>query len=194
MFPPCRKGCPDWFTLTGSREPLTVGGATGGAEDGHRRTERRDLLRALVDDDRNALAELYHRHSAWLVIRLSRRCADPDVVDQAVQDTFVAMWRKPGRTRARARRRPGSGASASGGSSISSGGGRRRCTGRRERRDLASAEEQALLGVEHGGLAGAMDRLSPELRAVVQATVLDGSPPGRRAASSTSRRGRSRPG
>ena len=29
-------------------------------------------------------------------------------------------------------------------------------------------------GVEHGDLAGALDRLSPELRAVVQATVLDG--------------------
>ena len=31
-----------------------------------------------------------------------------------------------------------------------------------------------LLGVEHGDLAGALNRLSPELRAVVQATVLDG--------------------
>jgi RNA polymerase sigma-70 factor (ECF subfamily) len=28
--------------------------------------------------------------------------------------------------------------------------------------------------VEHGDLAGALDRLSPELRSVVQATVLDG--------------------
>ena len=37
-----------------------------------------------------------------------------------------------------------------------------------------SAEEQVLLGVEHGDLGGALDRLSPELRAVVQATVLDG--------------------
>jgi RNA polymerase sigma-70 factor (ECF subfamily) len=31
-----------------------------------------------------------------------------------------------------------------------------------------------LLGVEHGGLAGAPARLSPGLRAVIQATVLDG--------------------
>jgi RNA polymerase sigma-70 factor (ECF subfamily) len=30
------------------------------------------------------------------------------------------------------------------------------------------------LGVAHGDLAGALDDLSPELRAVVQATVLDG--------------------
>ena len=31
-----------------------------------------------------------------------------------------------------------------------------------------------LLGVTHGDLAGALNRLSPELRTVVQATVLDG--------------------
>ncbi len=43
-------------------------------------------------------------------------------------------------------------------------------------RDATSpfAEEQVLLGVQHGDLAGALYRLSPELRAVVQATVLDG--------------------
>jgi len=39
---------------------------------------------------------------------------------------------------------------------------------------VVSAEEQVLLGVEYGDLAGALDRLSPELRSVVQATVLDG--------------------
>ena len=37
-----------------------------------------------------------------------------------------------------------------------------------------SAEDQVLIGVEYGDLAGALNRLSPELRAVVQATVLDG--------------------
>jgi RNA polymerase sigma-70 factor (ECF subfamily) len=39
---------------------------------------------------------------------------------------------------------------------------------------VVSAEDQVLLGVEYGDLAGALGRLSPELRAVVQATVLDG--------------------
>ena len=39
---------------------------------------------------------------------------------------------------------------------------------------LVSAEDAVLVGVEHGDLAGALNRLSPELRAVVQATVLDG--------------------
>ena len=37
-----------------------------------------------------------------------------------------------------------------------------------------SAEERVLLGVEYGDLGSAMLRLSPEMRAVVQATVLDG--------------------
>jgi RNA polymerase sigma-70 factor (ECF subfamily) len=39
---------------------------------------------------------------------------------------------------------------------------------------VVSAEDEVLLGVEFGDLAGALSRLSPELRAVVQATVLDG--------------------
>ena len=39
---------------------------------------------------------------------------------------------------------------------------------------VVAAEEAVLLGVEHGDLAVALGTLSPELRAVVQATVLDG--------------------
>jgi len=134
-----------------------------------------DLLRALADDDRSALAELYRRHSAWLLTRLSRRCADPDLVDQALQDTFVAVWRKP--------------ASYKGSGEVAAwmwGIAIRRLIDQLRRRPATlhrvdpgdatspSAEEQVLLGVQHGDLAGALDRLSPELRAVVQATVLDG--------------------
>ena len=39
---------------------------------------------------------------------------------------------------------------------------------------VASVEELVLAGTEHGDLAGVLRSLSPELRAVVQATVLDG--------------------
>jgi RNA polymerase sigma-70 factor (ECF subfamily) len=39
---------------------------------------------------------------------------------------------------------------------------------------MVSAEDEVLVGVEHGDLGTALGRLSPELRAVVQATVLDG--------------------
>ena len=37
-----------------------------------------------------------------------------------------------------------------------------------------SPEDQVLLGVEYGDLGDALARLSPEMRAVVQATILDG--------------------
>ncbi len=37
-----------------------------------------------------------------------------------------------------------------------------------------SPEEQVLAEVAHGDLAGALNGLSPELRSVVQATILDG--------------------
>lgn len=134
----------------------------------------RDLLDAISHGDRAGLRVLYERHAPWLNIRLSRRCADRDVVDEVIQDTFVAVWRKPGRY-------DGSGEVAA----WIWGIGIRRLIDqlRRQRRrqelpehdGLApSAEEQVLLGVQYGDLGGALNRLSPELRTVVQATVLDG--------------------
>lgn len=133
-----------------------------------------ELLLAIGDADGGALAALYERHAPWLTARLARRCADPDVVDQALQDTFLAIWRKPDAYR-------GQGEVAA----WMWGIGIRRLIDqiRRHRRPLrelvqeerlTSAEDVVLLGVEHSDLAGAIDGLSPELRAVVQATVLDG--------------------
>ncbi len=135
-----------------------------------------ELLRAVAGGDRAALRELYDRHAPWLVLRLTRRCSDPGLVDEVVQDTFVAVWRSASRWEGRGevaawiwgigvrrlvdglRRRPAATAVL-----LDGYGGQ-----------VMSAEEQVLLGVEHGDLAGALGRLSPELRAVVQATVLDG--------------------
>lgn len=132
-----------------------------------------ELLSAIADGDRVAFQELYRRHSPWLTLRLTRRCAMPDVVDQAVQDTFLAVWRKP-------KAYQGSGEVAA----WLWGIGVRRLIDqlRRTRKSLppvqeelvVSAEDRVLEGTEHGDLAGALQRLSPELRAVVQATVLDG--------------------
>lgn len=133
-----------------------------------------ELLAAVRDADSGALAVLYARHAPWLTARLSHRCADSDVVDQAVQDTFVAIWRKPGAYAAQ-----GEPAAWIWGIGI------RRLIDQLRRHRLpvlryaveerrVSAEDDVLLGVEHGDLAGAIDGLSPELRAVVQATVLDG--------------------
>lgn len=133
-----------------------------------------ELVAALADGDRGALRELHQRHAPWLLLRLSRRCPDAGLVDEAVQDTFLALWRKPGSYK-------GTGAVAA----WIWGIGVRRLIDLVRRRPAAmaawadaeivqSAEDQVLLGVEHGDLAGALNRLSPELRAVVQATVLDG--------------------
>jgi RNA polymerase sigma-70 factor (ECF subfamily) len=142
-------------------------------EDG--RTDE-ELLGAMAEGDRRALRTLYQRHAPWLVVRLSRRCPDRYLVDEAVQDTFLAVWRRP--------------AGYSGSGEVAAwiwGIGIRRLIDRLRRRPAASpspsvdagktapsAEEEVLLRVEHGDLAGALNRLSPELRAVVQATVLDG--------------------
>ena len=143
--------------------------------------ERTDagLVAALADGDRAALAELYARHAPWLVLRLTRRCADPTVVDEVVQDTFVAVWKG-------AHRWKGDGEVAAWVWGI---GIRRLLDAFRHRPQAAlhladvadsafgieaSAEERVLLGVQYGELGPALDGLSPELRAVVQATVLDG--------------------
>ncbi|MEI2705446.1 MAG: RNA polymerase sigma factor [Ilumatobacteraceae bacterium] len=134
-----------------------------------------ELLSFIADEHRDALAELYRRHAAWLVARLRHRCADDGVVAEALQDTFVAVWRGAGRFDRR-----GPVGAWLWGIAI------RRLIGvlRKQRpvaveteaRDnlLVSAEDLVLSGTEHGDLAGALRALSPELRAVVQATVLDG--------------------
>lgn len=135
----------------------------------------RELLAAVGDGDRAAFRALYDRHAPWLVARLSGRCADAGTVDEVLQDTFLAVWRG-------ARRYRGEGEVAAWMWGIAI---RRLIDHLRRRRTPvvmahedegaeASAEERVLLGVEHGDLAAALHRLSPELRAVVQATVLDG--------------------
>ena len=57
------------------------------------------LVTAVADGDMGALRELYARHGAWLHARLLRRCNDPDVVVEVVQDTFVALWQDSRRFR-----------------------------------------------------------------------------------------------
>jgi RNA polymerase sigma-70 factor (ECF subfamily) len=133
-----------------------------------------ELLAAVAAGDRRAFADLYQRHAPWLVLRLGRRCADPGLVDEAVQDTFVAVWRA-------ARKWDGRGEVAAW---IWGIGVRRLIDGLRKHRPVviavadrelvASAEEQVLVGVEYGELGRALSRLSPELRSVIEATILDG--------------------
>ncbi|AXG80230.1 RNA polymerase sigma factor [Streptomyces paludis] len=143
--------------------------------------DRKDeaLLRAVAEGDAEALAELYDRHAGWLFGRLSRRCADAETVREVLQDTFLTVWR-----------------SAAGHRGGEAGGwlwviaARRlvdaqRVLARTERAERAerveyeppaapSAEERVLAGLEYGDVGDALDRISPELREVLRATVVDG--------------------
>lgn len=57
------------------------------------RTDSELLTAIAAASDREALADLYQRHAAWIVVRLERRCSDRDTVDSALQDTFISVWR-----------------------------------------------------------------------------------------------------
>jgi len=140
------------------------------------------LLLAVAAGDRAALREIYERHAPWLRARMLRRCPDREVVAEALQDTFLAVWRSASAWDGR-----GEPAAWMWGIAvrrlIGVLRGRRRwlpvadrvATGReRAEASTTAAEEEVLLRVAHGPLGPALDALSPELRAVIQATVLDG--------------------
>ncbi|MEU9090770.1 RNA polymerase sigma factor [Streptomyces sp. NPDC087901] len=139
------------------------------------------LLRAVAQGDTTALAALYDRHAGWLLARLNRRCADAETVREVLQDTFVTAWRSAGthrgaeaggwlwviaarrlvdaqRTRARTERVAQ--AESAGGSEWAAA--------------VPSAEDRVLAGLEYGDVGAALDRISPELREVLRATVIDG--------------------
>src|SRR6195256_1268234 len=132
------------------------------------------LLLAVAERDMGAFRTLYERHAGWLAIRLARRCNDRDLVADAIQDTFVAVWQKP-----QGFRGDGDIAAWLWGIAI-----RRLVSRLRTRGGIAAvsghagvgpaAEDQVLLSVEYGDIGQALARLSPEMRAVIQAVVLDG--------------------
>lgn len=143
------------------------------------RADRSDdeLLRAVAGGDTGALRVLYERHAPWMSVRLMRRCNDADVIAEVLQDTFVAVWRG-----ASGFRGDGEVAGWLWGVAIRRLVSRLRAHGRNIEVPVAevtagleiSVEERVLSGVEYGDLGVALARLSPEMRAVVQATVLDG--------------------
>ncbi|NUW37864.1 sigma-70 family RNA polymerase sigma factor [Nonomuraea sp. SMC257] len=142
-----------------------------------------DLLQAVAAERTEALKILHRRHAPWLRARLARRCADPGLVDEALQDAFVAVWRGAHRYR------PAHGDAAAWMWTIAV---RRLVSLLRRSGNIPepgglpdhgfgaaggvteSAEDAVLVGVEHGDLGTALARLSPDLRAAIQATVLDG--------------------
>ncbi len=137
------------------------------------------LLRSVAAGDERALADLYDRHAGWLLARLRRRSASAEAADLALQDAFLAVWRKAGKYRGQ-----GDPAAFLWGIAIRKLIDVQRADHRRGRQLLSrnaavdglvrSAEEEVLLGVQHGELGYALAHLSPELRAAIEATVLDG--------------------
>lgn len=131
-----------------------------------------ELLAAISEGRIDSLRILYERHAPWLAARLSQRSGDPSVVEEAIQGTFVAVWRKAGDYRGE-----GEVGAWIWGIAI------RKLIDRLRRSRLPhlerpsfveSAEEAVLAGIGFGELDQAMERLSPELMAVVQARILDG--------------------
>lgn len=130
------------------------------------------LLAATATGDGAAFEALYRRHSPSVRCRLNRRCTDPGVAEEVLQDTFLAVWQS-------AHRWNGSGVV---GAWIWGIAVRRLADAhRRPRRpdDLAtreqpapSAEEEVLLELQYGALGEAMDLLTPALRLVIQATFV----------------------
>lgn len=131
-----------------------------------------DLLKAVAEGRVDALRQLHDFHAPWLATRLYKRCSDQTLVDETVQDTFVVVWYNADRYRG-----DGDVGAWLWGIAI------RRLIDRLRRRRLPSferpaivesAEEVVLSAVGYGELGDALQRLSPELMAVVQATILDG--------------------
>lgn len=137
------------------------------------------LLGLVAERDEAALRELVERHSAWLLLRLLRRTPDQDLAQESLHDTFVAVWRRP-----RAYRGDGDVGAWLWGIAI-----RQLVTRIRKRVQptpvtgqvlaalsptVRSAEDELLIAVEHGPVGDALRTLSPELRHVLQATVVDG--------------------
>lgn len=138
------------------------------------------LVRLVANGDRAAFEELYRRTSPWLAVRLRRRCADEQLVAEVLQETYLAVWRAAA----------GFAGAAVGGSAVGwlwTIAARRLVDVFRRRAHHAepppaaapassapAAEEEVLAATVGGDVGDALRRLAPELRAVLQAMVLDG--------------------
>jgi RNA polymerase sigma-70 factor (ECF subfamily) len=142
--------------------------------------DEEQLVRSVARGDGSAFDELYRRTSPWLAVRLRRRCGDDELVAEVMQETYLAIWRAAAAF---------AGASV-GGSAVGwmwTIAARRLVDALRRRAREAQAPHAALLApavpavedevldAELGDQMGAaLRRLSPDLRQVLQAMVLDG--------------------
>ncbi|MEU2059363.1 RNA polymerase sigma factor [Streptomyces sp. NPDC013455] len=142
------------------------------------------LLRAVARGDAAAMAALYDRHAGWLHARLTRRCADPELVREVLQDTFVTVWRSAAGHRGQeaggwlwtiaARRLVDARRAQERSARVAAPLPEPESAGRYEAAAAPSAEDRVLAALEYGDVGTALDRISPELREVLRATVVDG--------------------
>ncbi|WP_225821368.1 RNA polymerase sigma factor [Streptomyces naphthomycinicus] len=142
------------------------------------------LLRAVARGDAAAMTALYDRHAGWLHARLTRRCADPELVREVLQDTFVTVWRSAAGHRGQeaggwlwtiaARRLVDARRAQERSARVVGPLPEPEAPGRYEPAPAPSAEDRVLAGLEYGDVGAALDRISPELREVLRATVVDG--------------------
>ncbi|WP_433116881.1 RNA polymerase sigma factor [Micromonospora sp. CA-246542] len=143
-------------------------------------TDEQELVRRVARGDRRAFDELYRRTAPWLEVRLRRRCADPDVVADVLQETYLAVWRAAGSF-------TGDQVSGSAVGWLWTIAAHRLVDAFRRRSRQArvpqvhpvetvvpAAEDEALAGRVGQELEQALAVLPPEVRAVLRATVLDG--------------------
>jgi RNA polymerase sigma-70 factor (ECF subfamily) len=138
-----------------------------------------ELLRLAASGDRSAFDAFYSRNAPWLILRLRRRCPDRELAAEVMQETFLAVWRAAGSYR-------GDGTVAGW---LWSAALRRLIDAKRRAAvrpqtvadgpedwyaPYPSAEDEVLERAWDARLVRALEELSPELRAVLRATVLDG--------------------
>ncbi len=130
----------------------------------------------VASGDSAAFDQIYDDFAPMVLLRLRRRCRDLDVAAEVLQDTFLKVWR--------------SGSSYAGRGEVGawiwtiasrSLIDRMRRDGVRPRLVLVSEPPTALAGpsaedvvLADLGITAAIEQMSPELRAVLQATVVDG--------------------
>lgn len=145
-----------------------------------------ELVRRVARGDRRAFDELYRRTAPWLEVRLRRRCADPDLVAEVLQDTYLTVWRASGSfAGAQAKSRGGAQGSAVGW--LWTIAAHRLVDAFRRRARLAqvprvplmpstapAAEDEVMAARVGQELEQALLVLPPEVRAALRATVLDG--------------------
>lgn len=135
-----------------------------------------ELIRRVAAGDLTAFDQLYDDFAPMVLLRLRRRCRDPEVAAEVLQNAFVKVWRSAGGY-------SGRGEVGAWVWTIASRAliDRLRREGVQPRLVLVgesldgpsgpSAEEVALADLR---LKDTIEQMSPELRAALQATVVDG--------------------